>query len=290
MHLIKELQLVDPRWALYELADLVVRYGDRVAPRGISTRELLFVTTVIDDLTACLPLDMNRRFNGELAAVETLSLLSGHASKELITAASPRYLEFTGGELSGAYGPRISPQMPAVIEMLRQDRDTRQALVTIWDPWRDLLHAHGDRPCTTQIGFVVRDGRLITNTMMRSQDVYLGLTYDLVMFSQLHLTVANILGVDAGPLVHQVRSLHAYERDLDALSGFTQPGIPRQRLYGLSGTSWPETADRATRLFYDDLPELTGVSDLTELDSLTERWLISQVRRAHAKLDGVARS
>lgn len=272
-----QLTYQDPRWALYKLSRLIMNEGNEVAPRGILTREYRHVTMSFIDTTACLPTGMNRNFNSKLAAVEALSLIGGFVQSAMLTAASPSFNDFTGGSPTGAYGPRLAHQLPVIAEMLQNDPDTRQAVAMIWNPETDLLKVHGDRPCTTEVRFMIRNGELITNTLMRSQDIYLGFTYDLVMFSTLHHTMANVVGVKAGQLVHQVQSLHAYDRDLDKISRLTYPPpvIDATLLHGLTGNGWDVVAERARQIAYNDIGNVA---------TPTERWFISQMKHVRAKM------
>lgn len=274
----------DAREALAALVRLVPDHGDKVAPRGQVTYELRHVTMRIRDSRACLATGMGRKFNSKLAAAETLQLLGGFADPSWMSRVSPQYLKFTGGAMTGAYGPRLRDQLPKAIQTLKDDRDTRQAVVTIWIPERDLFVEHGDRPCTVYMSFMIRDGQLITSTYMRSQDVYLGLTYDLVMFGQLHLSVANVLGVPAGPLMHTVQSLHVYERDLQAVKQISWPDqdvkYPPLLLRGL-GTiyeTWEDVQNTARQLAYNaDFDD----DDLGPMNQ-TERWLRQNSEAARA--------
>ena len=138
----------------------------------------------------------------------------------------------------------------------------------------DLLRAHGDRPCTTQITFLIRNGKLITTTYMRSQDIYLGWTYDMVMFSQLHLTMAACLGVQAGDHVHVVQSMHLYERNLDqALAVTRPPDDPAVILSGLpmqAGDDWADVTAMAREIAYKNMSEQT-LSVMPEPRTVT--WL-----------------
>lgn len=265
----------DPRAALYGLSQEILRYGHKVAPRGQTTREIRHATVRISRPDTCLPTGMGRKFNPRLAAAETLQLLAGVADPDWMTRVSPRYLEFTGGAMTGAYGPRVAPQMQSIIDVITRDPDTRQAVVTIWRPEDDLFRDHGDRPCTVYISFMVRSSRLITSTYMRSQDCYLGLTYDLVMFSQLHHTIANVLDIRAGELVHTVQSLHLYERDFEkaeALTPSPKYPPPDEALCGIGHgcTTWLEVMADAHAIAYDrdDLIESRRVPATP-----TERWL-----------------
>jgi thymidylate synthase len=116
---------------------------------------------------------------------------------------------------------------------------------------------------------------------MRSQDIYLGFTYDMVMFTQLHQTVANVLGVEAGPLVHQVRSLHAYERDIPTIDQLTWPPDeePSIRLRGLEGACWDDVIDEAQYLALNTVPK-----EDEEFRTETEVWLNQQMAKVRAKV------
>lgn len=272
-----QFNFLDARQALYHLVPDIYSNGDVVSPRGQKTRELRHVTMSINRSETCLPTGMGRNLNTKLAAAETLQLLGGFADPEWMTRVSPRYLEFTGGAMTGAYGPRLRDQLEHVLMALRDDPDTRQAVAVIWDPSRDLLLAHGDRPCTVYISFMIRRGTLITSTYMRSQDVYLGLTYDLVMFSQLHQTMANLLHLPAGDHVHTVQSLHLYERDFEAaMSIVAPPAWPTTALYGLGDEcdSWLDVQNLARRISYD--------KGLFVGSTITEDWFRVQSEAARA--------
>lgn len=265
---------LDARWGLYHLIAHAAMDGHKVSPRGQATHELTHVVATIRRSTTPLALDMNRNINTRLAAAETLQLLGGMADPRWMVAASPRYLSYTGGAMTGAYGPRIAWQMQHVLDALRRDPDTRQAVVQIWSPNDDLLRAHGDRPCTTQITFMIRGGKLITTTYMRSQDIFLGWTYDMVMFSQLHLTMAACLGVQPGDHVHVVQSLHLYERNLDqALAVTRPPDEPAEVLAGLpmqAGDDWSDVTMMARTIAYKNMSEST-LSVMPEPRTVT--WL-----------------
>jgi thymidylate synthase len=77
---------------------------------------------------------------------------------------------------------------------------------------------------------MVRDELLRMRVSMRSNDVWLGLPYDLFQFSSLHGAVAAALGVEQGTYVHTVGSMHIYERDImraeQFLDSYTGQALP----------------------------------------------------------------
>jgi thymidylate synthase len=106
------------------------------------------------------------------------------------------------------YGPIIINQMESVLNLLVRDRDTREAILVIGnrspvEMWR--------QPCTTSIQFLIRQGLLITIVSMRSQDLVLGLPYDLVMFGGLAQVVATELGLSLGNVTIHQGSAHVYD-------------------------------------------------------------------------------
>lgn len=231
-----------------ELVDWVRDYGSDVAPRGMKTCEIEDATFVLNDPLDALPVGVGRDLNLAIGAAEALLLCGGISSPTLLTSVSSTFRRFLdGGDLHGGYGRRIRDQVPRVVERLAVDPDTRQAIITIWDPAYDQVDTR-DLPCTLNFGFRVRDGKLNMSVCMRSSDLWLGLPYDVFTFTQLQCTVAHALGLPVGTYTHHAYSFHLYERNLGAIdklhtfvpdvqdrahpSGFGYPGrlgaTPRQ--------------------------------------------------------------
>lgn len=195
-------------------------YGRETRPRGMLTYEVPAMTLHLTDTTrAAMPYDVGRKMNPAVGAVEALQLIGGVQHPEIMTRITPNFRLFMdGGTFHGGYGTRTRGQLPAVCDRLRKDRDTRQALLTIWSPLED-LHVDGvhDYPCTVFLQFFIRDGKLEMHTHMRSNDVWWGLAYDAFQFTQLQWSVAYDLGVDPGSYFHHAASMHVYEKDLESI-------------------------------------------------------------------------
>lgn len=256
------------------LTTALLRHGAVVEPRGLRTRELRNVTIQLNDPGDCLMQNVGRNMNYKLAALESLQLIGGFSDPHLMGVVAPATKRFmTGGHFHGAYGPRIAPQMPKILERLKKDPDTRQGVVNIWDPAQDLfLDGSPDYPCTVGFNFAIRNNRLLMSTHMRSNDLWWGWTYDVVQFTQLQWTVANILGMDPGPYTHYVDSFHMYEKDIFDAKQIIPATGSRRRLRGLAawGWQWSTAADVALGLTYQQThPKFT----YTE----TERWMEEQI-------------
>lgn len=195
--------------------------GDSVESRGLHTREQTGVTLVFPSYRRqLLPVGVGRRVNARLAAVESLQLLGGVARSDLIRLAAPSFedvLVAPDNPDYGAYGPRLADRLRDVVQLLTDDRASRRAVATIWEP-RDLTH-DGDRPCTLSLQFLIRRDKLELHVTMRSQDVWLGLTFDAFVFSQIQETLARLLKVEVGTYVHHVASMHLYDSDVYKTGG-----------------------------------------------------------------------
>ena len=112
--------------------------------------------------------------------------------------------------MHGAYGKRLAPHVNRVIAKLRDDRDTRHAIVNIYDN-DDLYVKTNDVPCNVQVMFKIRDDALDMTVVNRSNDLLWGLnTVNIPQFAFLQTTVANAVGIDVGKQFHMIDSLHMY--------------------------------------------------------------------------------
>lgn len=231
--------VVDDLQAGYtQIAHDVLEWGAPVAPRGEPTREILGATIILNDPRKSLPTGVGRKPNVAIAAAEAIQLIGGVSYPELMVRITKNFAQFRdGGIYHGAYGPRIRAQLPRVVDRLSADIDSRQAVLTIWDPAQD-CYTDGlrDYPCTIALQYMVRDGKLDAHTFMRSNDVWWGLAYDAFQFTQLQFTVAHALGLPIGRYYHHANSLHIYERDIPAVELLQSVTLqdPHWRVNGLA--------------------------------------------------------
>lgn len=268
------IEIADLRGGYITLVEAIQQHGKPVAPRGMPTLELLNATVTLHDPSDAMPVGIGRKPNLAIGAAEALQLIGGFSDPEMMASITKNFERFfDGGVLSGAYGPRIRTQLEHVVERLKQDPDTRQAIAVIWDPLHDGIGSvPRDLPCTLVLHFVIRDGKLSLCTTMRSNDVWWGVGYDFFQFTQLQLSVARILKVKAGPYYHHATSLHMYERDFPAAEELHQPesrSAPDPRPRGLKASSVAELQENARRIW--NLESVIG-------EGFLEHWYREQLR------------
>ena len=158
-----------------------------------------------------------RNMSMKYAVGELLWYLSGSNRLDAIAPYSKAWegLSDDRETCNSAYGYRIRrkfgfDQWTYVIDMLRKDPLSRQAIIHIKDA-SDVPTK--DTPCTLSLQFLLREGRLHLTVVMRSNDIWLGLPYDLFSFTSLQVMMAMELGVDVGEYTHIAGSMHLYERN-----------------------------------------------------------------------------
>ena len=102
-------------------------------------------------------------------------------------------------------------QVANAIRILSQDPDSRQVVMSIWNPDIDLGYKTKDLPCNDMVMLKIRDGRLITTIANRSNDLHWGLPTNIFQFSFLTELMSLALGVKLGTQTHNSQSLHVYE-------------------------------------------------------------------------------
>lgn len=191
--------------------------GSVTSPRGMKTIEVHPEILCLTDPRRRVLLNPLRPLNPGFMCAEALWILSGSEDPWIYTFNSQLRQYADDGILRGAYGPRLrcwggeTDQFAQVVDLFTRDPESRQATMVIFDPARDFKAAK-DIPCTNLFRFLIRNNELDMITVMRSQDVWLGLPYDIFTFTLLHELMAGFLGVSLGKYYHFVDSLHLYEQ------------------------------------------------------------------------------
>lgn len=116
--------------------------------------------------------------------------------------------KFTEENLHAAQG---YDQVEDAIRILEANPNTRQVVMSIWNPDLDLGTKTKDIPCNDMVMLKIRDGKLITTIQNRSNDLHWGLPTNLFQFSFLTEMMAACLGIELGTQTHNSQSLHIYD-------------------------------------------------------------------------------
>jgi thymidylate synthase len=276
---VTELTVRNGRDGYHEILQHVVCHGKISSPRGIKTLDAGEATIILESPYNALPLHTGRRVSRRIAAAEALQLIGGFSLPRLLPPAFKRFQE-DDGSFWGAYGVRIGDQLAHVVRKIQADRDTRQAVITLWDPGLDNVEpVKKDHPCTVALGFRIQHDQLKLRVLMRSSDAWLGIPYDLWQFTQLQLTVANLLQVEPGPYIHTTWSLHIYDEHVPLVDRVTVATIAGFQPSGLDNsstilTSLPARTVKTLQFRAQAIAMGYTLSDFTE----SERWYSDAIK------------
>jgi len=215
------------------------------------------------------------------AIVEVISIMNGRRDAAFLNFWNRDLPRFAGeGDLyHGAYGYRLRSnfgfdQLERAYQTLRDNPESRQVVLGIWDPRIDFPDEHGkpvspDIPCNICSSLKVRGGKLEWLQVMRSNDLFKGLPYNLIQFTTLQEVMAGWLGLELGSYNHISDSLHLYEEEYELALGYEAGDVvlnpddlrlPKTE----SDAVWSEMGRRVDELVAADVPP----SRLRELSTL----------------------
>lgn len=207
----------------------IVRMGKSLSAGSQQlTREFTNYTFTVDSARDRLPSPsaIPKVFSLLTAAARFVWMMAGSDRLESIRHYSDGVTKFTDDEFvvpGSSYGSRLFYARPGldqitnVVKILKTDSTSRRAMVTVFEP-EDTARVSKDIPCTFGISFLVRDNQLHATTIMRSNNAWTLLPYNIFEFTLLAEIVACRVGVELGSYTHHCISLHLYESNFDAAS------------------------------------------------------------------------
>ena len=205
--------------------DTIRTNGKWTNPRGFECKELVGALLILTDPNKCLVTIKDRKLNYAYLIIEKFMYLTGKSMPEVLLAYNPNmknYMNDETGDFDGAYGPRIGNQFEWCYQELKQDRDSRRAIVTIHND-KDCNSETKDSACTLSWHFMIRDGKLDMLVNMRSNDLLWGLCLDVPAFCFAQEVMACWLGIPMGRYLHYDSSLHYYKEFEEKLLGYLKP-------------------------------------------------------------------
>jgi thymidylate synthase len=166
-------------------------------------------------------LNPNRNFNIEYAEAEWQWYLSGDPSIDKlgdINGSVPPIWERMADsdrKVRSNYGWQWerNHQLDKVVAMLKSNKDTRQAVISIYDGKEISTYAK-DTPCTYAVQFTILHNKLEMSVLMRSNDLWFGFCNDQYCFASLQELVAERLSIELGSYYHFAHNLHLYNNKL----------------------------------------------------------------------------
>jgi len=182
-----------------------------------NTKALFNIGFTIENPTNKVITNKERNWNEEYAAAEWAWYLSGDPRIETLgelygkIPAIWKRMADENGEVNSNYGYQWKrhDQLENVINMLKQNPNTRQAAISIYDGKAMHQYAY-DTPCTYAVQFTIVQSKLYMSVYMRSNDLWYGFCNDQYQFASLQEMVAERLNLPVGTYYHHAHNLHLY--------------------------------------------------------------------------------
>jgi thymidylate synthase len=209
-----------------------------VRARELNTRELINAQLVLTNPRKRFLASRERKISMSYCIGELCWYLGGRQDLKSIAAYSKFWegVSDDGVLVNSAYGYRLFKEPNAsgltqfdyALDVLIKDRSSRKAVMVIYSP--DDARESKDNPCTLSLQFLIRGGKLLLFVAMRSNDVWLGLPYDLPFFTLVQEIMCVALQghyplLTMGAYTHTVVSLHAYQKDWQKVEAIGRAAI-----------------------------------------------------------------
>lgn len=128
--------------------------------------------------------------------------------------------EVERGNWAYTYHQRMEEQIPFVISELKRNPSSRRAVIVVRD-WK--IDSKSDDPaCLQHIQYFIRDGRLHSKVLFRSNDACKATFMNAFALIMQLKQIADELGVEVGTYTHRASSFHCYEKDFGMLDGYVK--------------------------------------------------------------------
>jgi len=206
--------------------------------RGGPAQELLHAAISIKNPREKWVLSRKPVLNLAFSLAEIIWLTRGRNDAAFLNFFNRQLPKFAGQTdiYHGAYGHRLRKsmgfdQLESAYTAFRANPRTRQVVLQIWDANLDLPDQTGaaksaDIPCNTSSILKINNNSLEWLQIMRSNDIFRGLPYNIVQFTALQEILSGWLEIKMGEYHHISDSLHLYSNCADNI----QKSYPIQTL------------------------------------------------------------
>lgn len=115
-------------------------------------------------------------------------------------------------------------QLEALITSLKYNKDSRRHIISLWNPIQ--LNDMALPPCYLYFQFYIdKNNKLNMFVVQRSGDLFLGIPYDVALFSKILLYIALKTNLKVNKLEIQIVDAHIYKNQIEAINEYLKQPI-----------------------------------------------------------------
>ena len=111
---------------------------------------------------------------------------------------------------------RVIDQLSQVVDLIKNNPESRRMLVTAWNPAD--VEKMALPPCHCLFQFYVAEGKLSCQLYQRSADVFLGVPFNIASYALLTLMIAQVCGLQPGEFIHTTGDTHIYRNHFEQVA------------------------------------------------------------------------
>ena len=186
----------------------------------------VFNQTIKIDLSTYFPIITGRRIFKNIFETEFEWFLKGETNISRFTEKNINIWDNWAnkkGELGPVYGYQMVNfngeginQLEMLIQSILNEPDSRRHIISLWNPLQTNKMALP--PCYLYFQFFVEGNKLNMFVLQRSGDMFLGVPYDIALFSKMLLYISEKTNLKANKLEIQIIDAHIYKNQLQAIN------------------------------------------------------------------------
>jgi thymidylate synthase len=189
------------------------------------------------DVSEWFPILRGRKMFPKIFNTEFQWLMNGETNiKRLTDAGVTIWNEWAdeNGDLGPVYGHQLRnfnsqdiDQLTELIFNIRTNPDSRRHIISLWNPAQ--IEQMALPPCYLYFQFFVNGDKLNMFALQRSGDVFLGIPYDVALFTNLLNHVAFMCDLKPSILDISIIDAHIYDNQLEAVETYTKATLDYPR-------------------------------------------------------------
>jgi thymidylate synthase len=199
-----------------DVLSFCLKKGDKVIGRNGKTRQITGVQ-IRANMQDGFPIVTGKQIFPKSCFIETEWIIKGITNVKWLNDRGVKIWDQwadANGDLGPVYGHQLLNfnginQLTNIIEEAKKNKHSRRLLCSMWNPCD--LHKMTLPPCHYSFQFVVSNNKVDIVVSMRSLDLFIGLPYDMVMYSTILVAFCKELNLQANEVVINAANAHVYE-------------------------------------------------------------------------------
>jgi len=200
---------------------------DRADRTGVGSRSA-FGLTLDFNVSETLPILTGRKISLDVANTELMWFLNGETNIKRFQEKNIKIWDAwadENGELGPVYGHQLRnfnsqdiDQLTEVVDSIKTNPDSRRHIISLWNPVQ--LSEMRLPPCYLYFQFFVENDKLNMFVVQRSADMFLGVPYDLLLFTGLLNKVAHLVDLIPNEIKVSFVDAHIYSNQEEAVNQY----------------------------------------------------------------------